>query len=79
MYPRVMCITRALCSRLHYTSKISNLQFDEDPCEIKKYIKARLENPEKIDTKQICELSRQDFTITTYASLHESQPAIASV
>jgi len=58
---------------------ISNLQFDQDSCEVKKYIKARLQNPEKTDIHEIMDPSRKDITPAAYSLPQNAQPTTASV
>ena len=60
-------------------TKFSNLTFRRDPCDVKTYIKARLENAEKTDIKQISEISSEEITLATYAPLENAQPTTASV
>jgi len=41
---------------------------------VKKYIKARLDNPEKTDIKEIIDPSRQQIPPSAYSLLQKSQP-----
>ena len=55
---------------------LKNMQFDDDPCEIKNYIKKRLSNSD-LETIRSC----TNLTIhpTSYALLQKAQPISAAV
>ena len=55
---------------------IKNMQFDNDPCAIKNYIKKRLSNS---DLKTIINCTNLTIDLTSYALLQKAQPTSAAV
>ena len=57
-------------------SLLKNMQFDDDPCAIKSYIKKRLSNS---DLETIINCTSLTIDPTSYALLQKSQPTSAAV
>ena len=55
---------------------LKNMQFDDDPCAIKNYIKKRLSNS---DLKTIINCTNLTIDPTSYALLQKAQPTSAAV
>ena len=55
---------------------LKNMQFDDDPCAIKNYIKKRLSNS---DVETIINCSNLTIDLTSYALLQKAQPTSAAV
>ena len=66
----------SVCTITEAYGLLKNMQFDDDPCAIKNYIKKRLFNS---DLETIINCTNLTIDPTSYALLQKSQPTSASV
>ena len=72
----VELLERSACTITETYGLLKNMQFDDDPCAIKNYIKKRLSNS---DLKTIINSTNLTIDPTSYALLQKAQPTSAAV
>ena len=72
----VQFLVRSACTTIEAYGLLKNMQFDDDPCVIKNYIKKRLSNS---DLKTIMNCTNLTIDPTSYALLQKAQPTSAAV